>query len=53
MWKVLLTTVSGLCCILQADLLSRHVVKFQEIVRDLEMPPRVAAAAAQQQQAVY
>jgi translation initiation factor 3 subunit L len=37
----------------QADLLSRHVVKFQEIVRDLEMPPRTAAAAQQQQQAVY
>eukprot|EP00878_Enallax_costatus_P013369 GHUV01013977.1.p1 GENE.GHUV01013977.1~~GHUV01013977.1.p1 ORF type:complete len:491 (+),score=162.12 GHUV01013977.1:606-2078(+) len=39
----------------QADLLSRHIVKFQEIVRDLEMPPRAAAAVAaqQQQQAVY
>lgn len=32
----------------QADLLSRHVVKFQEIVRDLELPPKVAAGAAAQ-----
>lgn len=30
-----------------ADLLTRHIVKFEEIVRDLEAPPiKVAAAAA-------
>jgi hypothetical protein len=30
----------------QADLLSRHILKFEEIVRDLEAPPAGTPAAA-------
>jgi hypothetical protein len=35
------------CIILQAELLSRHIVKFEAIVRDLEAPPIAVAAPAQ------
>ena len=30
----------------QADMLSRHIVKFEEIVRDLELMPAATTAAA-------
>jgi uncharacterized membrane protein len=33
--------------IMQAELLSRHIVKFEAIVRDLEAPPVAVAPAAQ------
>lgn len=33
------------CCALQAEVLARHIVKFSEIVRDLDATPAKVAAA--------
>jgi hypothetical protein len=40
-------TCCVIICFFQAELLSRHIVKFEAIVRDLEAPPVAVAAAAQ------
>ncbi len=41
-----LTAVHGAAMPPQAELLARHIVKFEEIVRDLEAPVKPAAAPA-------